>query len=100
MGKSNLTDRLRALSRSEHDDLSVAGEAADEIEALWMHAERLETTLHEYARRANDDYNAGIQAAAQRCVQIADTTRCGNSPHCACGDAITLKIIEEFGLEG
>jgi len=28
---SNLTERLRALSRSEHDDLSIAGEAADRI---------------------------------------------------------------------
>jgi len=87
---SNLTERLRALSRSEHDDLGVAGEAADEIEALWMHAERLETTLHEYARRANDDYNAGIQAAAQRCAQIANEFG---------AYSVSDDIRKEFGLE-
>lgn len=31
---SELTERLRALARAEHDDLSVAAEAADEIERL------------------------------------------------------------------
>jgi hypothetical protein len=31
---SDLTERLRALARHEHSDLSVADEAADEIERL------------------------------------------------------------------
>lgn len=31
---TDLTKRLRALSRHEHDDLSIGGEAADEIERL------------------------------------------------------------------
>lgn len=31
---SDLVSRLRALARSEHDDLSIGAEAADEIEAL------------------------------------------------------------------
>jgi hypothetical protein len=97
---SDITKRLHALARAEHDDLSVGDEAADEIEALKMHVERLQSTLSEYANKSNKDFNAGMETAAIRCTQIADTTRCGNSPHCACGDAITLKIIEEFGLEG
>lgn len=31
---TDLVTRLRALSRAEHDDLSVGAEAADEIERL------------------------------------------------------------------
>lgn len=32
---TDIVDRLRALSRCEHDDLSIGDEAADEIERLW-----------------------------------------------------------------
>jgi hypothetical protein len=31
---NDLVDRLRAMTRCEHDDLTTAGEAADEIEKL------------------------------------------------------------------
>ena len=31
---NNLINRLEALSRAEHDDLSVAAEAAEEIKSL------------------------------------------------------------------
>lgn len=37
MPGTNLINRLRSLTRSEHDDLSIGDEAADEIERL--HAE-------------------------------------------------------------
>ena len=31
---ANLVEQLRALARAEHSDLSIAGDAADEIERL------------------------------------------------------------------
>lgn len=31
---SDIVERLRAMTRCEHDDLTIAGEAADEIEKL------------------------------------------------------------------
>lgn len=33
---SDIVERLEALARSEHDDLSTAQEAADEIRRLWL----------------------------------------------------------------
>lgn len=38
---SDITDRLRSLARYEHADLSIGDEAADEIELLRRHVERL-----------------------------------------------------------
>src|SRR5690606_32224217 len=38
---SDITDRLRSLARYEHADLSIGDEAADEIELLRGHVERL-----------------------------------------------------------
>jgi DNA repair exonuclease SbcCD ATPase subunit len=47
---SDLTERLRELSRAEHDDLSVAAEAADEIEVLRRDIVELNNTLKQYKR--------------------------------------------------
>jgi hypothetical protein len=38
---SHLVDTLRALARSEHSDLSVAADAADELEQLYCEADGL-----------------------------------------------------------
>jgi hypothetical protein len=57
---SDLTDRLWALSKAEHDDLSVAGEAAAEI--LVLEASRNE------AREERD----GFEAAAELWQQTAE----------------------------
>ena len=35
MSKNDLIERLRALARCEHSDVSVAEEAADALEAAW-----------------------------------------------------------------
>lgn len=43
---NSLVDRLRAMARAEHDDLSIGTEAADRIEEL-------ERELQQYARQRN-----------------------------------------------
>jgi hypothetical protein len=116
---NDLTERFRA----EHDNLSLAGEAAYEIERLteeienwkslakqintdWIPAnkkltdriEELESTLSEYANKANEDFNAGMQVAAQRCAEIANEY-CRDSEGYHSGCDTEDKIIEEFGLE-
>jgi hypothetical protein len=58
----DLVDRLRALARAEHDDLSVAAEAADEIERLRTEQRDLMTCAAAEAWRfavqaAQDSYN-------------------------------------------
>jgi hypothetical protein len=52
MTTDTLIERLRALARAEHDDLSIGDEAADEIErlrdflAIWISDGSLQTFDH------------------------------------------------------
>ena len=48
----NLVSRLRSLAKAEHDDLSVAEEAAEYIEELERHAKELERWKDEGERLA------------------------------------------------
>lgn len=57
----DLVERLRALSRGEHDDLSVGDEAADRIEELEMFkdVEKQKRRMAELADRLNRKYRIG-----------------------------------------
>jgi hypothetical protein len=62
---SDLIERLRALSRHEHDDLSIGSEAADEIERLrekWADAETRCALLNRRTREL-DELQARIDGA-------------------------------------
>jgi hypothetical protein len=53
----NLIDRLRALSRHEHDDLTIGDEAADETERLLAERDGLQADAARYRwlRDIDDD---------------------------------------------
>ncbi|BDB12867.1 MAG: hypothetical protein ACYCTC_09105 [Acidithiobacillus ferrooxidans] len=52
--QTELISRLRALARSEHDDLSVADEAADEIEQLMARVRLLESYIGDVENGSHD----------------------------------------------
>lgn len=58
----DLIERLRALSRHEHDDASIGAEAADEIERLTkeLDAMRLDAERYRWLREGRMEF--GVQA--------------------------------------
>ena len=62
----NMVEMLRELSRHEHSDVSVAAQAADEIEALRREVERLRDALEV----ASDTF-ADIQLRARLAARAA-----------------------------
>ena len=84
MTLEEVKDRNKTLS----SDASLTTLHKD-IQWLISEVERLESIRHELATRAHDDYNAGMQAAAERSAEIAQQ-------HSYAG-AIPQAIREAFG---
>lgn len=67
---TDLTERLRALSRHEHDDLSIGGEAADEIE--WL---RQWKVAYELCRRDLTAERDALRARIEGAVKVENFRR-------------------------
>lgn len=66
----DLAERLRAMARCEHDDHSVADEAAAEIERLTARVKELEAALRAIQDQYVADNNADYDLA--ECHKIAN----------------------------
>lgn len=66
----DLVERLQALARAKHDDLSVANEAADLIEAQAGEIERLRKALNEIDALDPEEHSAGCSIDALRGLVI------------------------------
>ena len=63
---SDLTDRLRALSRMEHSDHTIGNEAADEIDRLSAENMRLKTSWSTMAKVGSETADLNDKLAAER----------------------------------
>jgi hypothetical protein len=96
---TDLTKRLRALSRHEHDDLSIGDEAADEIKRLQSglarHVDRVCTlTAERDALRARiedapilDGYQAAIIHMGGRTINVVSADLVGKR--------VALVVLED-----